>query len=585
MLAPAPSIPDHAPFSPEQRDFLNGLLAGLFTMPVPSAAQPAASLKAGIYFATQSGTAERLAKKLAKQWKSKGHIVELLSLERLTAEALRKHDNALLLVSTYGEGEPPEAGRGFRDTLFSEDTPDLNGLRYSVFCLGDRNYEHFCRFGIEVDERLHALGANRIAARVESDVDVDEPFATWLNDLDSAFTRVEAHEPKLSLVQQPAKAAEPASQHNRDNPFHAEVHERRILTAPSSSKRTIHVAFSLSDSDLTYEPGDACGVLAHNNQAVVDEILALLPFNASDPVTLPKLGQISISEALHDHLQVTRATRKMVQVFADKSGSHSLKALLSAEEGAHLETYLHGRGLVDLLEEFPGVITTADDLVLMLPRLAPRLYSISSSPAAHAAEVHCTVGVVRYRSHNRERGGVASTMLDELVAVGSRHPIYIQPNKKFRLPTSGDAPVIMIGPGTGIAPFRGFLHHRQALGHTGRNWLFFGDRSASTDFLYQDELLAMSAAGHITRLDTAFSRDQEHKLYVQDRMIEHGAEMWRWLNEGAQIYVCGDASRMAKDVDSAIHKIAERHGSMDTEHAREFVAQLHEDRRYHRDVY
>jgi sulfite reductase (NADPH) flavoprotein alpha-component len=585
MLAMAPSIPDHAPFSPEQREWLNGLLAGIFTGPAQSAAEPTASLKAGIYFASQSGTAERLAKKLARQWRSKGHTVEISTLDGVSAAALRKHDNVLLLVSTYGEGEPPQTARHFRETLFAENGADLNGLHYSVFCLGDRHYEHFCKFGIEVDERLHALGANRISARVESDVEVEEPFATWLSDLESAFSRVGTPEPKLSLVQQVPKAAEPTSQHNRDNPFHAELLERRILTAPSSSKRTIHVAFSLRDSGLTYEAGDACGVLAHNNRALVDEILALLPFNASDPVTLPKVGQISIGEALREQLQVTRATRKMLQVFADKSGSHTLKALLPAEQGAHLETYLHGRGLIDLLEDFPGAITTADDLVLMLPRLAPRLYSISSSPAAHAGEVHCTVGVVRYRTHNRERGGVASTMLDELVTVGSRHPIYVQPNKKFRLPLSGDAPVIMIGPGTGIAPFRGFLHHRQALGHTGRNWLFFGDRSGSTDFLYRDEFQAMTASGHLTRLDTAFSRDQEHKVYVQDRMIEHGAEMWRWLNDGAQIYVCGDASRMAKDVDAAIHKIAERHGSMDPDGAREFVAQLHDDRRYHRDVY
>ena len=584
MLTPSPTIPDHAPFSPEQREFLNGLLANLFSTAAPATAPAIASLKAGIYFATQSGTAERLAKKLAKQWKSKGHTIELSSLDGLTAAALRKHDNALLLVSTYGEGEPPEAGRGFRETLFAEDSPDLNGLRYSVFCLGDRNYEHFCRFGIEVDERLHALGANRISARVESDVDVDEPFATWLNDLDSSLSRAETQPPRLAPVHA-SKPAEPAPLFNRDHPFHAPLLERRILTSPGSSKRTIHVAFSLEDSGLTYEAGDACGVLARNCPALVQEVLAQLPFGASDRITVPKAGELSIDEALTHHLQVTRVTRKMVQAFAETTGSHVLKSLLPAEQGAHLETYLHGRGLIDLLHDFPGVITTPAELVAMLPQLAPRLYSISSSPIAHAGQVHCTVGVVRYRSHNRERGGVVSTMLDERVEVGGLHPIYIQPNKKFRLPQSGNVPVIMIGPGTGIAPFRGFLHHRQALGHSGRNWLFFGDRSASTDFLYEDELLPMCASGHLTRLDTAFSRDQEHKLYVQDRMREQGAELWRWLNDGAQIFVCGDASRMAKDVDAALHSVIETHGGLDQEAAREYVSQLHDDRRYHRDVY
>ena len=275
----------------------------------------------------------------------------------------------------------------------------------------------------------------------------------------------------------------------------------------------------------------------------------------------------------------------MLKAYTAHGDCARLYNLLAPDAQKQLDAYIYDRSLVDLLEECPGLLTAPAQLVEILPRLTTRLYSISSSPAFHKDELHATVAVVRYRSHNRERGGVCSTMLAERTPIGARVPIYIQPNRKFRLPKDNTAPVIMIGPGTGVAPFRSFLHERRALGATGRNWLFFGERSAATDFLYRDELEAMTADGHLTRLDTAFSRDQEHKIYVQDRMIEHGAEVYRWLNEGASIYVCGDASRMAKDVDAALHTLIEQHGSKSEEAAKEYVFDLQEQNRYHRDVY
>jgi sulfite reductase (NADPH) flavoprotein alpha-component len=264
---------------------------------------------------------------------------------------------------------------------------------------------------------------------------------------------------------------------------------------------------------------------------------------------------------------------------------HTLFGLLAPEQQAHLEKYTCDRGLIDLLHDYPGVLQDPADLVAMLPSLAPRLYSISSSPYAHAGEVHTTVAVVRYRSHNRDRGGVCSTLLADRVPTGDRLPIYIQPNKKFRLPKNTSAPVIMIGPGTGIAPFRSFLHQRRALGHTGRNWLFFGERSATTDFLYQDELQSMHSDGHLTSLDLAFSRDQDRKIYVQDRMLEQAASFYAWLEEGASIYVCGDASRMAKDVDATLHAIVEQQAGLPRDAAIDYIQQLKDQSRYHRDVY
>ena len=600
MPSTIPYIPDNAPFSPEQRAWLNGFLAGLFSS-APQAAAAAApqpvALNFVLYFATQSGTAERLAKKMAKELKAKGHRAEIASLVKTTLAQVAEQENALFFASTYGEGDPPDDVKAFRDALFTEGAPSLKTLRYSVFALGDKHYEHFCKFGVDLDERLQALGGTRFIPRVESDVDVDAPFEQWKNDLAPHLTH--KHDESNVTIQAdhvfpPATAQlaadalpappEPGHVHTRDNPFHAELRERTPLTSDISSKLTLHLGFALGDSELQYQAGDACGVVAENDPALISEILGLLPFDGATLVTVPKLGELNVLDAMSRYVQPTRLTRKMVQFFAEKTGSKALSALLPAEQGAHLEAYLYDRGLIDLLHEFPGIVTTPDELIGMLPRLAPRLYSISSSPAAHGREVHCTVAVVRYRSHNRDRGGIASTMLADRVEVGARLPIYIQPNKRFRLPAA-EVPMIMIGPGTGIAPFRSFLHERQALGHRGRNWLFFGERSARTDFLYCEELKDMVNNGHLTRLETAFSRDQTHKVYVQDRMIEHGTELWRWLSEGGQVFVCGDASRMAKDVDAALHALVEKHGGMDAEAAREYVSQLHEDGRYHRDVY
>ena len=594
-MTTVPYIPDNAPFNAEQRAWLNGFLAGMYSSaPGTAVAEKPASLHFGVYFSTQTGTAERLAKKLVKELKSQGHTADIASLDKTTPAQLATQQNALILASTYGEGDPPEGSVAFRDALFSDAAPQMSTLRYSVFALGDHHYEHFCKFGVDLDERLQALGATRFIARVESDVDVDSPFDTWKKDLRPHLSH-KAAESNVAIqtdrtgdvpagdVKPLEQHPEPEHVHTRENPFHAELRERTPLTSDISSKLTMHLSIGLDDGEVHYQAGDACGVIAQNDPALIADILAHLPF-ADGCVDIPKVGTVPVSEALLHHLQPTRLSRKIVQHFADKTGARELTALLVPEQAAHLETFLYDRGLIDLLLAYPGALTEASELVSILPRLAPRLYSISSSPAAHGREVHCTIAVVRYRSHNRERGGIASTMLADRVDLGQRLPIYIQPNKKFRLPAP-DVPMIMVGPGTGIAPFRSFLHERQALGHTGKNWLFFGERSASTDFLYRAELEAMQNGGHLTRLETAFSRDQAQKIYVQDRMLQHGKELYSWFQQGAQFYICGDASRMAKDVDAALHTVFEKHGNMNADAARDAVSQLHDDRRYHRDVY
>ena len=373
--------------------------------------------------------------------------------------------------------------------------------------------------------------------------------------------------------------------YTRDHPYWSELIERRPLTHDVSSKQTLHLAFSLAGSGLHYEAGDAMGVVGENNPQLVDDMLRLLSFNGEEPVELAKVGAVTLRDALLRHLAITKLSRKLVTAYATKGQCAGLQSLLAPEQQTHLDAYTHGREFVDLLLEYPGVLHEPWEVVGMLPRLTPRLYSISSSPAAHPGEVHTTVAVVRFRSNDRERGGVCSTQMADRVPVGERLPIYVQENKKFRLPAEGTTPIIMIGPGTGIAPFRSFLHERRALGQRGRNWLFFGERSAATDFLYREELQAMVAEGHLTRLDTAFSRDQPHKIYVQDKMLENAQSFWDWLQQGASIYVCGDATHMAKDVHHTLHKIVEQQGKMSAESAVEFVQALKQEHRYHRDVY
>ena len=596
-----PFIPENAPFTPEQRTWLNGLLAGLYSTTAGAIAELPPSLKIAVLYASQSGTAEGLARKVAKDLKAKGHIVSLISMEGYTPAALVAEQYAILVASTYGEGDAPDAVQPFYEQLCLEHFPCCENLSYSVLALGDSNYEQFCKFGIDLDNKLAALGGVRIADRIDCDVELDAAFAQWkaalYTSLDNITTASSSITPTHATVEstsnedidEPAVSPTTAPTHTRDNPFLAPLVDKRPLTHDISSKLTLHLAFNISDSAVTYEAGDACGVIPQNDLRLVEEILHTLNFSGSVPVQLPKSGATTLHDALLNHLQITRLTRKMIEAYAtigkQVAQCHTLFGLLVPEQQAHLEKYTYDRGLIDLLHDYPNVLHDPADLVAMLPRLAPRLYSISSSPYAHAGEIHTTVAVVRYRSHNRDRGGVCSTLFADRTSTGETLPVYIQPNKRFRLPNDTTAPIIMIGPGTGIAPFRGFLHQRRALGHTGLNWLFFGERSAATDFLYQDELQSMQSDGHLTHLDLAFSRDQERKIYVQDRMLEQAPTFYQWLEQGASIYVCGDASRMAKDVDSTLHTIVEQQAGLSHEAASEYINILKDQHRYHRDVY
>ena len=587
-----PYIPEDAPFTMEQRSWLNGFLAGMYSS-VPAVAPPAdppRSLKIVVLYASQSGTAEGLARKLARELKEKGHVASLSSLEGYASATLLAERYAIIIASTYGEGEAPEAVRPFYEQLCLERFPCCENLSYAVLALGDSNYEHFCKFGIDLDNKLASLAGTRLCERADCDVDYESVFEQWKSALYRSLDDIVAAGPArtaplTSLTGSPTKlVATSVVSYSRDNPYSAALIEKRALTHEVSSKQTLHLAFDIRDSNVSYEAGDACGVVPQNDIRLIEDILHNLNFSGSVTVELPKSGTATLFEALLDHLQITRLTRKMIEAYATIGQCQPLFDLLAAER-EQLEKYTCDRGLIDLLHDYPGALRDPADLVAMLPRLTPRLYSISSSPAAHPGEIHTTVAVVRYEAHSRERGGVCSTLLADRKSSGERLPMYIHPNKRFRLPADGNNSMIMIGPGTGIAPFRSFLYERRALSHKGKNWLFFGERSAATDFLYREELEEMHSDGHLTCLDLAFSRDQEHKIYVQDRMKEKGRELFDWLEQGASVYVCGDASRMAKDVDAALHSVIASHGGRGSDAASEYMQALKDEHRYHRDVY
>jgi sulfite reductase (NADPH) flavoprotein alpha-component len=601
MSAAIPFIPENAPFTTEQRAWLNGLLAGMFSSAPHVEFETKPSRRIAVLYASQSGTAEGLARKLARELKVEGFAPALATLVGYTPAALAAESCALILASTYGDGDAPDGVQPFYEQLCLEHFPRMDKLAYAVFALGDRHYEHYCKFGKDLDAKLAALGANRLADRVDCDVDVDKPFAQWKAGMIARLSEASLSQPRKTPAVQPesalsalsaGSAADPqpsaieaGKSFTRDHPLLASVIDKRSLTHVTSTKSTLHLAFSIEGTGISYEVGDACGVIPTNDLNLVAEILQKLRLNGNELVPSVKSGSTTLYYALAHERQITRLNRKVVEGYATRGNCAPLLEMLKPGNQAALDAYIYDRALIDMLIEYPGVIDDPHELVALLPKLTPRLYSISSSPSAHAGEIHTTVAVVRFTAHNRDRGGVCSTYFADRTGIADRLPIYIQPNKKFKLPSNPDAPIIMIGPGTGIAPFRGFLHERRALAHKGRNWLFFGERSSVTDFLYREELESMHTDGHLTCLHTAFSRDNDHKVYVQHRMMEHAPQFWAWLEDGASVYVCGDASRMAKDVHRALCRIVQEQGAMSAPAAEEYVGVLREQLRYHRDVY
>lgn len=592
-----PLLPDSAPFTPEQRAYLNGFFAGLFSrVPAtggqptqPPAAKPLEPLT--ILFGSQTGNCEKLAKRITKEAGKHGFAPTSHDLAKYPTTQLASEKTLLIVTSTYGDGEPPDNAKAFWDFLTSDAAPKLGNLRFTLCALGDSNYPKFCKFGKDVDARLEALGATRAHPRTDCDVEYEELFEKWLSGAVRALVSTAA--PAVVSGASPAASggapdavpgAAALPEYSKTNPFPARLLTNRRLNVPGSGKDVRHFEIALHGSGLNYEVGDALGVVPQNDPALVGELLAALGANGDESVTGRNGGAVSLRDALTSHYEITRIPKPLLEAFAARSGDELLKRVTSPTANGELTKFLWGREIIDLLIGHPTVKFAPAEFIGLLRKLQPRLYSISSSPKAHPGEVHLTVGAVRYESLGRARAGVCSTFLADRVTPETPVPVFVHSNKAFRPPVP-DAPLIMVGPGTGIAPFRAFLEERRATGAKGKNWLFFGDQKSSTDYLYREEVESFQKDGVLARLDLAWSRDQTEKVYVQQRMLENAGELFAWLETGAGFYVCGDASRMAKDVDTALHQIIEKAGGKTPEQAADYVKALKVAKRYQRDVY
>ncbi len=587
-----PVLPAAAPVAPQTRLWLDGMLAGLFSHVTPSSeALPARAGPAAepvmVLWASQIGRAEGFAAECARHLEQSGHPVRLVSMDAIQPAELAAVPVVLLVASTFGDGDPPDTATGFWSALCSEAMAQLENTRFAVLAFGDSSYDKFCGFGRNLDARLEALGAQRLTARADCEPEYEETARLWLDNVVQALQGAAQPASAELVAAGPAGAeealaplAQPAPSFDRARPLLTRLVGNRLLNAPGAEKETRQFIFDLAGTGFTYEAGDALGVWPKNDPGLVADMLATLDLGAEAPVTVPGHGTMPLGAALVSHYEIGKTTPDMLRFVAERSGSTFLIDLMLEERRTQRLDWLWGRQFIDLLHGFP-IRAGAAELLCVLKPMQPRLYSISSSPAVHPGDVHLTVSTVRYGA---SRGGTCSTFLADRAA-GVDVPIFVQKSAHFRPPKDPDRPMIMVGPGTGVAPFRAFLQERQASGARGRNWLFFGEQRASTDFYYRDELETMQREGCLHRLDTAFSRDQADKIYVQHRMIENGALLWRWLEEGGHFYVCGDATRMAKDVDAALRKVAQDNGGLTAEKSAEYVAAMAREKRYVRDVY
>ncbi|PHM35700.1 NADPH-dependent assimilatory sulfite reductase flavoprotein subunit [Xenorhabdus innexi] len=578
-------------FSPHQLAWLSGYFWGMLnTQPktdtVPSVSNSPESEQETVTLisASQTGNARRLAEQLRD-----GLLVHNLSVNLINAgdykfKQIAKERVLIIIASTQGEGEPAEEAVALHKYLHSKKAASMKETVYAVFGLGDTSYEHFCQSGKDFDHRLNELGAQRLLDRIDADVEYQDIAAQWCQQLTDILKQRLPAQTNSTIAATSAEvigSTAITNNYTKEAPLTASLLVNQKITGRASDKDIRHIEIDLGDSGLRYQPGDSLGVWFENDPALVDELLGLLHQEGTESVTVHG-KPLALREALTGYLELTQNTGVIVEKYAALTKDEKLLALITDKSA--LQQYAQKTPIVDMVRQ-TAQQPDAQQFIDLLRPLTPRLYSISSSQDEVENEVHITVGVVRYDIDGRARTGGASGYLADRLQEDDNIRVFIEHNDNFRLPANPQTPVIMIGPGTGIAPFRAFLQQRDNQGAEGKNWLFFGNPHFVEDFLYQVEFQRYVKEGLLTRIDLAWSRDQAHKVYVQDKLREQGKEIWRWISEGAHLYICGDANRMAKDVEQALLDIISQQGGMDAEQADEFLSELRLERRYQRDVY
>lgn len=579
--------------NPIQQAWVSGYLAASANAAMPGtelagtgvAPQAGEAAALTILYGSQTGNAKGVASQLKEQAESRGLAVKLVNMSDYKPNQLKKEKFIAVAVSTYGEGEPPEDAENLHEFLASKKAPKLDGVKVAVIGLGDSSYEFFCQTAIDFEERFKALGAETVVARAELDVDYEEQATAWIGGALDAF------EPDLKASSQGTAQVIPmagfgapvaqASQYTKQNPYAAELSVVQKITGRDSTKNVQHVEISLEESGITYQPGDALGVYFLNDETAVDALLKSVELSGDEEV---KLGEetLTVKQALVEKLELTQSYPGFVEKYAQATNNAELLKL--ADDKAAMREYIEARQIFDVVAQNPAKLD-AQTLVECARKLQARLYSIASSQAEVEEEVHLTVGLVEFEAFNSEHLGGCSGYLAKRAEEGSSIKVFVEHNDNFRLPSDDNTPVIMVGPGTGIAPFRAFLQERDARGAEGENWLFFGNPHFTQDFLYQVEIQAYVKSGLLNKIDLAFSRDQAEKIYVQDRIRENGEELFAWLEKGAHFYICGDANRMAKDVHQALVDVVKQYGGKNDEEAEQYLKELRNNHRYQKDVY
>ena len=576
--------------SKEQQVWVSGYLAGFSARNVEPTGQQAESISTfaqsslTILFGSRTGNGERLAKKAKILAEAQGLKVALKNMETYRIRDLQVEKNLLVIVSTHGEGVPPFSAQELHGFIYGKRAPKLEGVNFAVLALGDSSYFQFCKTGRDFDEQLEKLGAKRLVPVLTCDLDFEQPADEWLKSTLNSFGGELSNGSQGSTANQVSASTvlnAETPKYSKKNPFKAPVYEKITLHGKPSERQTLHLELATDDQGLTYEPGDSAGVIPLNPSELINEVLKVTGLNGEEELEVNGV-KTTLYDSLRRNFELSKITTDVANRYLAFAPNAKLKKLI--DNSVKFKEYLYGRDIVDLFQDFPSKITSAELSKLLRP-IQPRSYSISSSLLACPGELHLTVSVVNYEQSGRSKRGACSSYLSEVAVENEHIPIFIESNPNFRLPKNEETPIVMIGAGTGIAPYRAFVQHRELSDKRGKSWLFFGNRNFETEFLYQAEWHNFLKSGALTKMNVAFSRDGSKKEYVQDRLIENSKELFRWLQEGAHFYICGDMNKMAGDVQKALVKIVEKEGDLNNESAQEYVTNMQKEKRLQLDVY